>query len=220
MPEWPPLEVAVTAAGQYNPRMHVPELHPNVPARGNAFSRSLGRTALAASGWRFEGTLPPLPKFVVIVAPHTSNWDFFVGVGALFSLGIKISFLGKDAIFRGPLGPMMRWLGGIAVDRSVSRDRVAEMVDVFRSRDRLVVGITPEGTRKKVAEWRTGFYHVAKGAGVPIVPVAFDYSRKTIVFFPSFEPTADAKADIEYLKGLYRPEMAQRPEKFWVTAEG
>lgn len=200
--------------------MYVPELDPNVPARGNALSRSLGRTALAVSGWRFEGTLPPLPKFVVIVAPHTSNWDFFVGVGALFSLGIRISFLGKDSIFRGPLGPMMHWLGGIAVDRSVSRDRVAEMIDVFRSRDQLVIGITPEGTRKKVTDWRTGFYHVAKGADVPIVPVAFDYSRKTIVFFPPFKPTADAKADIAYLKGLYRPEMAQRPEKFWVTAQG
>lgn len=213
-------EVAVPFPGQYNPRMYVPELDPNVPARGNAFSRALGRTALAVSGWGFEGTLPPLPKFVVIVAPHTSNWDFFVGIGTVFSLGIRISFLGKDSIFRGPLGPMMRWLGGIAVNRSVSRDRVAEMVDVFRSRDRLVVGLTPEGTRKKVADWRTGFYHVAKGADVPIVPVAFDYSQKKIIFFPAFTPTGDAKRDIEFLKGLFRPAMAQRPENFWVAAEG
>lgn len=200
--------------------MYVPELGPNVPSRGNAFSRSLGRTALAISGWRFEGTMPDLPKFVAIVAPHTSNWDFFVGVGALFSLGLRISFLGKDSIFRGPGRPILRWLGGIAVDRSVSRDRVAEMIDVFRSRERLVIGITPEGTRKKVADWKSGFYHVAKGADVPILPVAFDYSRKTIVFFPPFNPTGDAKADIEFLKGLYRPVMASRPDKFWATAEG
>lgn len=200
--------------------MYVPELGPNVPSRGNAFSRLLGRTALAVLGWRFEGTMPNEPKFVAIVAPHTSNWDFFVGVGALFSLGIRVSFLGKDSIFRGPAGPIMRWLGGIAVDRSVSRDRVAEMVDVFKSRDRLVVGITPEGTRKKVSDWRTGFYHVANGARVPILPVAFDYTRKVIVFFPPLIPTGDAKADVEYLKGLYRPSMARQPDKFWITSEG
>lgn len=164
--------------------------------------------------------MPPLPKFVVIVAPHTSNWDFFVGIAVVYSLGIRISFLGKDSLFRGPLGPMMRWLGGIAVDRSVSRDRVAEMVEVFGSRDRLVVGLTPEGTRKKVADWKTGFYHVAKGANVPILPVAFDYSRKKIIFFPAFTPTGDAKRDIEFLKALFQPAMAQRPENFWVTAEG
>jgi 1-acyl-sn-glycerol-3-phosphate acyltransferase len=199
--------------------MYVPVLGPNVPARGNAFSRALGRTALAISGWHFEGTLPDLSKFVVIVAPHTSNWDFFIGVGAVFSLGIRISFLGKDSIFRGPMGVVMRWLGGIAVDRSVSRDRVAEMIDVFKSRDRLVFGLTPEGTRKKVTKWKTGFYHVAKGAQVPILPVAFDYSRKAIVFFPPFNPTGNARADNDFLKGIYRPSMAKRPENFWATAE-
>jgi len=207
-------------AGQYNARMYVPELGPDVPSRGNAFSRTLGRTALNLAGWRMEGTLPPLPKFVVIVAPHTSNWDFFVGIGAVFSLGIRISFLGKDSLFRGLQGPIMRWLGGIPVDRSVSRDRVAEMVDVFKSRDKLVVGLTPEGTRKKVSEWKTGFYHVAKGAQVPILPVAFDYSHKKIIFFPSFTPTGDATRDIAFLKGLFRPTMAKSRENFWVTAEG
>jgi len=200
--------------------MYVPQLDPIVPSRGNAFSRTLGRTALGLGGWRMEGTLPPLPKFVVIVAPHTSNWDFFVGIAAVYSLGIRISFLGKDSLFRGPLGPMMRWLGGIAVDRSVSRDRVAEMVEVFRSRDKLVVGLTPEGTRKKVTDWKTGFYHVAKGANVPIAPVAFDYSQKKIIFFPAFTPTGDAKRDIEFLKGLFRPAMARRPDNFWAIPEG
>jgi 1-acyl-sn-glycerol-3-phosphate acyltransferase len=200
--------------------MYVPQLDPKVPSRGNAFTRTLGRTALNLAGWRMEGTLPPLPKFVVIVAPHTSNWDFFVGIAAVYALGIRISFLGKDSLFRGPLGPMMRWLGGIAVDRSVSRDRVAEMVDVFRNRDRVVVGLTPEGTRKRVPDWKTGFYHVARGANVPVVPVAFDYSQKKIIFFPPFTPTGDAKRDIEFLKGLFLPAMAHRPGNFWVTPEG
>lgn len=191
------------------------ELASNIPSRGNAISRWLGRGAYALSGWRIQGALPDLPKFVLIVAPHTSNWDFFVGVGALFSLGLRVSFLGKDSLFTGPKGPIMRWLGGIAVDRSVSKDRVAEMIEVFRNHDRLVVGLTPEGTRKKVKSWKTGFYHVARGAGVPIVPVYFDYSKKTVGIGPPFYPTSDVDSDIAYLQGLYHAEMGRRPEKFW-----
>ncbi len=195
--------------------MQMTELAPSIPARGNSISRWLGRSAYALSGWRIQGALPDLPKFVVIVAPHTSNRDFFVGIGALFSLGLRVAFLGKDSIFRGPMGPIVRWLGGTPVDRSVSRDRVAEMVDVFRNHDRLVVGLAPEGTRKKVKAWKTGFYHVARGAGVPIVPVWFDYPKKTVGIGPPFYPTGDVNADIAYLQGLFRAEMGKKPEKFW-----
>lgn len=195
--------------------MQTTELAPNIPSRGNAISRWLGRRAYALSGWRIKGALPDLPKFVLIVAPHTSNWDFFVGVAALFQLGLRVSFLGKDSLFTGLKGPIMRWLGGIPVDRSVSKDRVAEMVEVFRNHDRLVIGLTPEGTRKKVKAWKTGFYHVARGSGVPIVPVYFDYSTKTVGIGPPFYATGDVTSDIAYLKGLYRAEMARRPEKFW-----
>jgi 1-acyl-sn-glycerol-3-phosphate acyltransferase len=200
--------------GQYNARMKVPELGPQVPNRGNAFSRWLGRGAFSLSRWRFIGALPNLPKFVVIVAPHTSNWDFFVGVGALFSLGIRVSFLGKDSIFRGPPGAILRWLGGIPVDRSVSRDRVAEMVGVFQGRDRLVVGLTPEGTRKLVSQWKTGFYHVARGASVPIVPVAFDYGRKAVVIGEPFYPSGNLDSDMAQLHAFYSGVTAKRPENF------
>ena len=207
--------MAVPVPERYNPRMQTTDLAPNIPARGNAISRWLGRSAYALSGWRIQGALPDLPKFVVIVAPHTSNWDFFVGVGALLSLGLRIAFLGKDSMFKGPPGAILRWLGGIPVDRSVSRDRVAEMVEIFRKHDRLVVGLTPEGTRKKVKAWKTGFYHVARGAGVPIVPVWFDYPGKTVGIGAPFYPTSDVTADIRYLQGLYHAEMGKRPEKFW-----
>lgn len=195
-------------------RMKVPPLGSSTPGRGNAFSRWLGRSAFRLGGWHFVGALPNLPKFVVIVAPHTSNWDFFVGVAALFSLGLRISFLGKDSIFRGPMGPIMRWLGGIAVDRSVSKDRVSDSVGAFKSRDQLVVGVTPEGTRKRVENWKTGFYHVARGADVPIVPVAFDYARKAVIIGPPFNPTGDADRDIVRLRQFYSGVTAKRPENF------
>ncbi len=194
--------------------MKVPELGPNVPSRGNAFSRWLGRASYSLTGWHIVGAMPDLPKFVLIVAPHTSNWDFFVGVGALFSLGLRVSYLGKESIFRGPTGRIMRWLGGIPVDRSVSRDSVTEMVDTFHGRDRLVFVFTPEGTRKRVEEWKTGFYHVAFGAKLPIVPVAFDYGRKAVIIGPPFYPTGDADRDIAKLRRSYSGVTARRPENF------
>ena len=158
--------------------------------------------------------MPNEPKFVVIVAPHTSNWDFTLGVAALFALGFRVSFLGKHTLFKWPLGAFMRWLGGIAVERSVSRDRVQETIGAFNSSDKLILAVAPEGTRKRVAEWKTGFYHVARGAGVPIVPVAFDYGRKTIRVGPPFRPTGDREADFASLKEFYRDVGARRPENF------
>jgi len=194
--------------------MKVPALRPKVPARGNAFSHALGRASYALTGWHFIGELPDLPKFVLIIAPHTSNWDFFVGLGALFALGIKLEFFGKDSIFTWPLGPVMRWLGGIPVDRSVSQDRVAESVAEFKLRDKLILGVAPEGTRKPVEEWKTGFYHVARGAGVPIVPVGFDYAKKAIVIGEPFTPTGDVEGDIERLRGFFENIKAKRPENY------
>jgi 1-acyl-sn-glycerol-3-phosphate acyltransferase len=194
--------------------MKVPPLGPAIPGRGNAFSRSLGRTAYALTGWHFVGALPDLPKFVMIIAPHTSNWDFFVGVGALFSLGLKVEFFGKDSVFRWPTGFVMRWLGGIPVDRLVSKDRVSDSVAAFKARDKLVLGMAPEGTRTRVEEWKTGFYHVARGAGVPIVPVAFDYAKKAIIIGDPFTPTGDIAGDIEKLRGFFANVTAKRPENY------
>ena len=108
----------------------------------------------------------------------------------------------------------MRWLGGIPVDRSVSRDRVTEMIDTLRAHDRLVLVFTPEGTRKRVTEWKTGFYHVAAGARVPIVPVAFDYGRKAVIIGPPLLPTGDGEGDIGKLRGFYAGVTAKRPENF------
>lgn len=194
--------------------MYVPVLGPSVPTRGNRLSRAIGRAMMTLTGWRFEGSLPDEPKFVLIVAPHTSNWDFLVGLWAYFAIGFKISFFGKHTIFKWPLGPFMRWLGGIPVVRTERRDRVSETVAAFNSTDKLLLVVAPEGTRKYVPEWRTGFYFVADGAKVPIVPVAFDFQTKIISIAAPFWTTGDREADFAKLKDYYRGVKGKHPENF------
>ena len=194
--------------------MYVPALPPSIPVRGNAFSRAIGRGMMTITGWKFEGTVPDEPKFVLIVAPHTSNWDFFVGLWAYFALGFRISFLGKHTVFRGPVGAFMRWLGGIPVVRTVHADRVKEHVAAFNAARQMILVLAPEGTRKFVPEWKTGFYYVAEGAKVPIVPVAFDFPRHVIRIHPPFRTTGDREKDFAFLKSLFRPEMGKHPANY------
>ncbi len=194
--------------------MYVPQPGPSVPKRGNAVSRTIGHAMMSLGGWQFEGSVPDEPKFVLIVAPHTSNWDFVVGVVALFCIGFRVSFLGKHTLFKWPLGIFMRWLGGIPVERSVSRDRVGENIGAFKSADKLILAVAPEGTRKLVKDWKTGFYHVAHGAGVPIVPVAFDYGAKTIRLYPPFRTTGDVEGDLMKIKDIYRTVVPRNAENF------
>ncbi len=177
-------------------------------------SRLIGRTAMVVTGWRFEGALPDEPKFVIIVAPHTSNWDFPLGVIALFALGFRVSFLGKHTIFRWPWGILMRWLGGIPVERSISRDRVAESVAAFNRVEKLILALAPEGTRKRVPRWKTGFYHTAHGASVPIVPIVFDFGRKVVEIRPLFRTTGDIESDFVCIKENFRGAVAKHPEDF------
>src|SRR6185503_1076937 len=146
------------------PITRLPILGPELPRSGGPISRALGRWVLAAMGWRVEGDIPNIPKLVIIAAPHTSNWDFVVGIAAKSALGLRVTFLGKDSLFRFPLGVLMRAWGGIPVDRGESHDVVSDIVAEFARRDRLVLALAPEGTRKRVDRWRTGFYHIAHGA--------------------------------------------------------
>jgi 1-acyl-sn-glycerol-3-phosphate acyltransferase len=194
--------------------LNIQPLPPTLPKRGNWFSKILGRSALRVTGSKFDGEFPEKQRFVLIVAPHTSNWDFVLGTFAIFALGIRLSFLGKDSLFRPPLGSFMRWLGGIPVKRVVKEDRVAEEVAAFKAHERVILALAPEGTRKRVERWRTGFYHVAVGAGVPIVPVGFDYESHTIRIMKAFDPTGEADPDIEVLRGKFRAAWARRPGNF------
>jgi 1-acyl-sn-glycerol-3-phosphate acyltransferase len=154
-------------------------------------------------GWEFVDEFPNLPKMVLIVAPHSSNWDFVVGVAVMFALGFEAHFVGKRELFRGPLGVMMRWLGGIPVDRRSPQGLVGELQETLSRHDRMILAITPEGTRKPVTEWKSGFYHIALAAGLPIAPAYFDNTARRVGFFPVMLPTGDAERDIAALRARY-----------------
>ena len=181
-----------------------PELPSSLPRRGNALSRALGRGLLALGGWRIEGEFPDRPKLVAIVAPHTTNWDFVVGILAVFALGLRVRFLGKDTLFRPPLGWLMRWLGGTPVVRDTPQGAVGDAAEMIAREDKVLLGIAPEGTRTRGTPWRSGFYNIALAARVPILPAAFDYHRKALRLFPLFEPTGDYAADLARLQALYQ----------------
>ena len=169
-------------------------------------------------GWRRVGQLPDFPKYVIIVAPHTSNWDLFVGLALAFAFKLKAYWLGKDVLFRWPIRGFFKWLGGIPIDRSKSVDVVAQMVEVFREKAKMVIALAPEGTRKKVSYWKTGFYHIAWGANVPIVFAFLDYLRKAGGIGFTFKPTGDIQADMEVIRAFYARVTGKYPEEAGLVA--
>jgi len=175
----------------------------NPPRRGNALSLAIGRGLLKLYGWRVVGWLPDVPKFLLIGAPHTSNWDYFLSQTTAMSLHADMHFVMKHTPFVGPVGSLLRWLGGISLDRDRSRDFVQQMVEEFNSREKFILAITPEGTRTQVGEWRSGFYYIALGAKVPIVLVKFDWEHKLVRLGPAVHPTGNFEADLAHLKSLY-----------------
>ena len=157
-----------------------------------------------------DGEIPNYPKLVLIAAPHTTNWDFVVGIAAKLGLGLQVLWLGKHTLFRPPFGALMRALGGMPVDRSTSNDVVSGIVAEFGRRDKLVLGLAPEGTRKRVDRWRTGFYHIAHGAGVPIVTVAFNFGEHAIQIGAPFETSGDMDRDLAELHARFAGVIGRR----------
>ena len=178
-------------------KMALPELGPAIPTRGCGWGRALGRLILAVARWGFEGEIPNVSKGVIIVAPHTSNWDFVIGAAAMLALDLKLRFLGKHTLFDGPLAPMMRNLGGIPVDRTKpGRGVVEEMAERFGKEEELLLALSPEGTRSSVDRWKTGFHRIAHAADVPIMAVALDYGPRRIRFGPVVHPSDDMDRDV------------------------
>lgn len=189
----------------------VPQLPPSIPRRGNAFSRLLGNAVLALMGWRMDGEFPDRPKLLAIVAPHTSNWDFVLGIAAVYALGLHVRFLAKHTLFNPWLGWLMRWFGGTPVIREAPQGAVAQVVEVLEREPAIFLAITPAGTRRRGAPWRSGFYHMAHAAGVPILPIAFDGERRVIRVFGPLETSGDYEADLPRLLVLYEGIEGLRP---------
>jgi len=165
-------------------------------------------------GWTIEGSFPKeLKKYIVAVAPHTSGWDFVIGIMARSILHLqKAKFLGKSQLFKPPFGWFFRWVGGYPVDRSSSHDMVHQVVSIFNAHEKFVLALAPEGTRKKVDRLKTGFYYIAKQANVPIIPCGFDFEKKKVIVGTTFHPTDNFEADMEFLLGFYRNIKGENPE--------
>ena len=185
----------------------LPPSAPRLPAGGfgRIVGRWLGRTILRLGGWRMEGAFPDIPRLVLVGAPHSSNWDGIWGLAAKLALGLDIKLLGKQELFWWPLGPLLRRMGVIAIDRHAAHGTVEQMARLIRDSERLWLGIAPEGTRRKVARWKTGFWKIAKAADVPVLPAYFDYPRKVIGIGPTFAPGADMDADLARIRAWYQP---------------
>ena len=164
-------------------------------------------------GWRFAGQQPAARKYVMIVAPHTSNWDFFLMVVIGAALGRQARFMAKHSLFNGLQGRLLRWLGGVAVERGSHHNFVAQMVGLFNETDDMVLIIAPEGTRSKVAEWKGGFYHIAVGADVPIVAAKLDYAKKTVVLASEYLPSGGFSSDLSQIQSAYKDVTAKYPEQ-------
>lgn len=166
-------------------------------------------------GWKTRGSFPAdIKKYVIAVAPHTSNWDFLVGLAGRRILRIhgKARFLGKSSLFKPPFGWLFRSMGGYPVDRSKSQDMVEQVAAIFDAHDEFMLAIAPEGTRKKVEKLKTGFYFIAKKANVPIVPVGFDFKKKEIIVAEPMYPTDDFEADMKRILSFYRSVTGKNPE--------
>lgn len=164
-------------------------------------------------GWKIFGEMNPnIKKSVMIVVPHTSWHDFYIGLFARGIINLEMNYVAKKELFGFPFGTYFRWMGGAPLDRSGGKNIVESIVSIFNSREVFRLAIAPEGTRKKVAEWKTGFYYIALKAGVPIIPVAFDYSKKQVVLNAPFYPTGNIEADFEILKSFYKGVIGKIPE--------
>jgi 1-acyl-sn-glycerol-3-phosphate acyltransferase len=164
----------------------------------------LSRVILRTIRWRIDGELPALDKYVIIGAPHTSTWDAVVFLSALPYLGLRLRFLSKPENLRGLRGPIFRYFGAIAVDRSNARNVVADIAAEFAADDHFILALGPEGTRKGRSHWRSGFYHIARAAHVPVLMVAIHFKERRIVLGPTIDLTGDIRADMDQIREFYR----------------
>ncbi|MCK7595056.1 lysophospholipid acyltransferase family protein [Pseudomarimonas salicorniae] len=189
-------------------------LPPRAPRHGNAFTRWIGRTVLRLGGWRVEGEWPDVDKLLIIAAPHSSAWDGIWGLAAKLALGIELHIMAKAELFRGlsglTLGPLLRWFGAVPINRHAANGVVGQTVEAFNRHRVFWLILAPEGTRRRVEHWRSGFWHIARQAGVPVLCAWFHYPDRLIGIGQLFQPTADREADMAALREYYRPYVGKR----------
>ena len=194
---------------------NLPTLGRSIPRRGNRVTRFVLTFLMRLFGWRVVGQVPDLPRYVFVGAPHTSNLDFFMTAFTMVALGVDVHFVMKHTPFVGPVGWFLRWFGGIPLDRGRTRDFVSQMVDEFDRRDQFLLAIMPEGTRGKdhVGKgWRSGFYHIAANAGVPLVMVKFDYQNRRMRVGPTIWPSGDYERDLPLIQAEFVGVQGRHPE--------
>lgn len=180
-------------------------LPPSMPQLRSHAGRRLARWFVTRCGWKLRGEFPDVARLVLIAAPHSSWWDGVWGLLIKIAIGADVSFMAKRELFVWPLGWVLRKLGGIPIERSATHGVVEQMAERLRSSERLWIGVAPEGTRKPVKQWRSGFWHIARAANVPILPVYFHYPERTIGIGPLFQTSDDMHADLERLRDFYVP---------------
>ena len=171
----------------------------------------VARAILRATAWNLDVRLPSTPKYVLIGAPHTSNWDLWHTLLMIHAVGLPVHWVGKSTLFRPPLGWLMRMLGGIPVNRHTRTNFVQQVVETLNQQEAFVLAIAPEGTRSKADVWKTGFYHIALGAGVPIALGFIDYRARVLGIGPSLTPSGDLRADFAYIQAFYTGKQGRRP---------
>jgi 1-acyl-sn-glycerol-3-phosphate acyltransferase len=190
--------------------------------KGNRLVMAAAQWTLRLMGWQAVGNYPVvIPKFVVIGAPHTSSWDFIYGMLLIRALGANVRWMAKKELFDSVLGWVFYRLGGLPIDRSSRRNVVEQVVQIFEQNDEMIIGLMPEGTRKRVDAWKTGFYYIALQANVPIVMAFFDYKHKRLGLSNSIiRPSGDIAADIALIRDFYESDQvhARHPEKFGQVA--
>ncbi|MCE5212093.1 MAG: lysophospholipid acyltransferase family protein [Deltaproteobacteria bacterium] len=174
--------------------------------------RGISLVLLKILGWKTSGNLPREIKYVLIVAPHTSNWDLFYGIILAFALKLDARYIAKKELFRGPSSPLMTWSGAIPVDRSSSHHIVDQMVSVLKEHENFVLALAPEGTRHRKDYWKSGFYHIALNAHVPILLAFIDYASKTGGAGPLIYPTGDLEQDMSVIRNFYLTIKGRHPE--------
>lgn len=173
--------------------------------------RAISWLVLKLGGWKVVNIAPATGSYLIIAAPHTSNWDFPIGIAMAFHLRVKVYFIGKHTLFSGIKGPFMRWLGGIPLNRESSQNFVEASIETYANNENLIFAIAPEGTRTSVKRWKTGFYHMARGADIPIALAYFDFATRTGGIGKMLTTTQDMDADMQVIEDFYRPMVGKNP---------